>query len=165
MTETFLTKLFEHNHWANLRIIAACSALTDEQLDAAPQAGSSWSIRHTLTHIVEAQRGYLSLLTLPPEARRAAPLAFAELRESAARSGEGLLALARDETRRTFEPRLRTTDGYLVEPWVVMVQIINHASEHRRQICGMLRAIGAPAPDLDGWTFAESVGALVRIAK
>jgi uncharacterized damage-inducible protein DinB len=117
-----------------------------------------------LTHIVEAQRGYLSLLTLPPEARRGAPLAFAELRESANRSGEGLLALTLDETRRHSEPRLRTTDGYLVEPWVVMVQIINHASEHRRQICGMLRALGAAAPDLDGWTYGESLRALVPIS-
>jgi uncharacterized damage-inducible protein DinB len=27
MTEDFLVKLFEHNNWANLQIIQACSAL------------------------------------------------------------------------------------------------------------------------------------------
>ncbi len=36
MTENFLVKLFEHNHWANLQIIQACSVLSDEQLDANP---------------------------------------------------------------------------------------------------------------------------------
>ncbi len=29
MTENFLVKLFEHNNWANLQIIQACSALRD----------------------------------------------------------------------------------------------------------------------------------------
>lgn len=162
--ENTLAKLFEHNNWANLQIITACSALTDEQLDATPHPGGTWSIRHALSHIVESQQGYLSLLTLPPEARHSAPLSFAELRDSASRSGEGLLALARDETSQHFETRLRTTDGYLVERWVVMVQSINHATDHRRQIRGMLRALGVDPPDLDGWAFGEVAGALVPVS-
>ena len=36
MTENILGRLFEHNNWANLQIIQACSALSDEQLDAEP---------------------------------------------------------------------------------------------------------------------------------
>ena len=32
MTDNFLFKLFEHNNWANLQIIQACSSLSDEQL-------------------------------------------------------------------------------------------------------------------------------------
>ena len=59
--------------------------------------------------------------------------------------------------------RLRTTDGYFVETWVVMVQAINHATEHRRQIGSMLRALGVTPPNLDGWTYAEATGALVRM--
>jgi len=34
----FLVRLFEHNNWANLQILQACSALSDEQLDAEPQS-------------------------------------------------------------------------------------------------------------------------------
>lgn len=30
MTENLLVKLFEHNNWANLKIIEACYALGDE---------------------------------------------------------------------------------------------------------------------------------------
>ena len=163
MTENGLARLFEHNNWANDQIIKACSALSGEKLDAKPQPTTTWSIRFTLSHLVESQQGYLSLLTLPPEARRHVALSFAEWEESARKSGEKLLALARDETGEDLETRVRTTDGYMVEPWVVMVQAINHATEHRRQISGMLRALGETPPVLDGWSFGEATSALVPI--
>src|SRR6266516_3699867 len=107
MTENIFVKLFEHNNWANLQIIQACSALSDEQLDAEPQSATKGSIRSTLSHFVTAQRGYLALLTLPVEERPNTPLAFAEMQESAAISGEGLLALVRDE-RNFPKDRLQT---------------------------------------------------------
>ena len=164
MTETILVKLFDHNNWANREIIEACSALSDEQLDAEPQSATKGSIRRTLVHLVASQQGYLSLLTLPVEARRDAPPAFAELQQAASISGEGLLALARDEPRNHLNTQLRTTDGYLVEPWVVMVQVINHATEHREQISSMLSALGVTPPDLDGWSYGEATQALIPIA-
>src|SRR5688572_359972 len=142
MTEKFLEKLFEHNNWANLQIIQACSALSDEQLDAEPQSATQGSIRSTLSHLVSAQQGYLSLLTLPVEERHDVPPTFAELQESARISGESLLTLARDESSKPLKTQLRTTDGYFVEPWVVMVQVINHATEHREQIKSMLSSLG-----------------------
>jgi uncharacterized damage-inducible protein DinB len=167
MTENILVKLFEHNNWANLRIIQACSALSDEQLDAEPQTATKGSIRLTLTHLVSSQRGYLALLTLPLETRRIAapPLAFAELQESARVSGEKLLALARDESNQLPKAQLRTTDGYFVEPWVVMVQIINHATEHREQIKSMLSSLRVTPPDIDGWDYADVTKAMIPIAK
>src|SRR5208337_5204781 len=114
MNENFLTKLFEHNNWANSQIIQACSTLSDEQLDTEPQSATQGSIRSTLLHLVSSQRGYLSLLTLPVEARPNIPLAFAELQESARMSGEGLLALARDETSMSLTTQLQTRDGFFV---------------------------------------------------
>jgi uncharacterized damage-inducible protein DinB len=159
--ETMLAKLIEHNNWANLQMIEMCLSLTDEQLDATPLPTSAWSIRHTLTHLVEAQQGYLSLLTLPPEMRQRTSLSLGELRGSAERSGEGLLTLVYDETSRHLDTRLQTTDGYLVEPWVVIVQVINRATEHRRQLSRMLRILGIMPPDLDGWSFGEVTNALV----
>ena len=49
MTENFLVKLFERNNWANLQIIQACSALSNEQRDAEPQSATKGSIRLTLS--------------------------------------------------------------------------------------------------------------------
>ena len=165
MNENFLGKLFEHNNWANLQIIQACSALSDEQLDAEPQSVTKGSIRRTLVHLVSSQNGYLRTLTLPLEERPdAVTVAFAELQESASKSGEGLLALARGE-QKPLKSQLQTRDGYLVEPWVLMVQIINHATEHREQIKSMLSALGVTPPNIDGWDYGEATKALVPIPK
>jgi uncharacterized damage-inducible protein DinB len=46
-----------------------------------------------------------------------------------------------------------------------MVQIINHATEHREQIKSMLTAMGITPPSIDGWDYGEVTNALVPIAK
>lgn len=163
MTDRLLEKLFEHNNWANQQILRACAGLSDEQLDAEPGSATVGSIRAALFHLVLAQQGYLLLLTLPLEGRRERVPAppFAELPQVAARSGEALLALARDASSLPVKGRVQTTNGYFAEPWVVMVQIINHATEHREQIKSMLSALGATPPDIDGWVFGEATNALV----
>ncbi len=99
MSENFLVKLFEHNNWANNQIIEACYALSDEQLDAEPQSVTRGSIRRTLLHLVHSQQGYLLLLTMPVDQRQNAEPTFAELGESARKSGEGLLAVAKGEQK------------------------------------------------------------------
>ena len=164
MNDNFLVKLFEHNNWANLQIIQACSSLSDDQLDSEPRSVTKGSIRNTLLHLVNSQRGYLALLTLPVEARPNTPLAFAELQEAAINSGEGLLALARDEAIKPIKTQLRTRDGYFAEPWVVMVQVINHATEHREQIKSMLNSLGITPPDIDSWTYGEFTNAVKSIS-
>ena len=164
MAENILVKLFDHNNWANEKMIQACSALSDEQLDAEPQSATQGSICSTLSHLVSAQRGYLALLTLPVEERPTTPLAYAELQESARISGEGLLALVRDDPNFPKD-RLQTRDKYYVEPWVVMVQIVNHATEHREQINSMMSTLGLTPPDLDGWSYGEATNALIPISK
>ena len=163
MSDTFLVKLFEHNNWANQKIIEACYALSDEQLDTEPHSVTKGNIRETLSHLVTSQRGYLALLTLPLEERPTFPMEFAELKESAQMSGEGLLALA-DGDQKPSEARLKTRDGFYTEPWVVMLQVINHATEHREQIKSMLSALGVNPPDIDGWDYGEFTQALVPIA-
>jgi uncharacterized damage-inducible protein DinB len=164
MAEIFLVKLFEHNNWANQQIIRTCFALSDEQLDAEPRSATKGSIRLTLSHLVTAQQNYLSLLTLPIEARRDLRPTFAELQEAAAVSGEGLLALVRGGSSKTLETKLQTKNGYYMEPWVVMVQVINHATEHREQINSMLTALGVTPPDLDGWSYGEATHSLIPMS-
>jgi uncharacterized damage-inducible protein DinB len=161
MTGHMLEKLFEHNNWANDKIIQACSALSDEQLDAEPQSATKGSIRSTLLHLASSQRGYLRLLTLPVEERREPwpPLPFAELQNVVSASGEALLSLARDEASLSMMGRREETDGWFVEPWVLMVQIINHATEHREQIKSMLTSLGVTPPGIDGWDYGDFAGA------
>ena len=163
MSDNILAKLFEHNNWANQKIIQTCYDLSDQQLDAQPQSITKGNIRETLMHLVNSQRGYYALLTLPVDERPTAPLTFGELLESAQLSGDGLLALARGE-RAALDSRLTTRDGYYAAPWVVMLQAINHATEHREQIKSMLSALDVTPPEIDGWDYAIAVDALVRIS-
>ncbi len=166
MAENFLEKLFEHNNWANLQIIQACLVLNDEQLDAEPHSATKGSIRSTLLHLVTSQQGYLRILTVPLEDRlEPVPTPpFMELQKSASDSGQRLLALARDVSS-IPQVQLQTRDDYLVEPWVLLVQIINHATEHREQIKSMLSALGITPPEIDGWNFGEFKNALTPISK
>lgn len=164
MSENILAKLFEHNNWANQKILQVCYDLSDQQLDAQPQSMTKGNIRETLLHLFNSQRGYLALLTLPVDQRPTTPLTFAELTEAARLSGEELLALAKGEGA-TLDSRLTTRDNYYTEPWVVMLQVINHATEHREQIKSMLSALGVTPPDIDGWDYGLVTGALVPIAK
>ena len=163
MSESALVKIFEHNNWANIQMIQACSTLSDEQLDAEPHSATKGTIRQTLLHLVASQRGYLGLLTLPVEERKRIPLDFTDLKEVAQSSGETLLALVKDEENKIPKTRLQTTDGYDVEPWVVLLQIINHATEHREQLNSILTSLGAKPLDLDGWSYGEATNALVPI--
>jgi uncharacterized damage-inducible protein DinB len=165
MAENILVRLYAHNNWANRQIIQACSTLSDEQLDAEPRSVTKGSIRRTLWHLVDSQQHYVSLLTgVEPRFHWKASPAFAELQQAAAITGDRLLAMAKDESGKSMEARLQTKDGYLVEPWVVMVQVINHAGEHREQISSMLSALGVTPPDLDGWTYGEAANALAPMS-
>jgi uncharacterized damage-inducible protein DinB len=174
MNENYLVRLFEFNNWANHQIIEVCRKLSDEQLDAPPTSATYGSIRKTLVHLVAAQQRYLQHLTLPLEVRRKhVSLDFADegiadstneafILEGVANStGEAFLGLARGETNLFQSTQIPTPDGYVVEPWVLMVQVINHGDEHREQIKSMLTALGITPPEIDGWHYGESVGALV----
>ena len=167
MTANILARLFEHNHWANLQLIQACSTLSDEQLDAEPQSATKGCIRLTLWHLLDTQQAYLSQLTkltnMEPRFNWEAPTNFAELLESAKFSGEGLLALARDETSKSLTTKIQD-DGYSIEPWVVMVAALSHASEHREQINSMLSALGVTPPRLDGGAYGMVAKAVIPIS-
>jgi len=38
---------------------------------------------------------------------------------------------------------------------VILLQIINHATEHREQIKGMLTSLEMAPPEIDGWSYGE----------
>ena len=162
MNENYLEKLIEHNNWANLRIIETCFALSDEQLDATPQSVIKGSIRITLSHLVSSQRNYLSILTLPLDERKRISLQFDELEDEAKKSGEALVALAQDPP--LIRDSLKTYDRHYVEPSIVFIQIINHAAEHREQICSMLNDLGVTPPTLDGWEYGFATNTLIKMA-
>ncbi|MEO8607622.1 MAG: DinB family protein [Chloroflexota bacterium] len=164
MNENYLARIFEQNNWANQEIIEVCLTLTDEQLDAVPTSATYGTIRETLLHLIASQKGYLRTLFLPLEVRRdPVTLTLEEVQESATESGQAFLAIARDPSSIDGMTKLRTWDDYIVEPWVLMVQIINHGTEHREQIKSMLTAMGITPPQIDGWYYGEATGTVFKI--
>ena len=162
MTRGALGRIVEHNNWANAALIRACASLTDEQLEATPRSPRERTIRQVLTHLVEAQAGYASMLS--PEWRLSAHLgsSLKDLARAAGDSGKGLQAVADGEVAVLWESDMPTSDGYVVKPWTVFVQAINHGAEHRRQVCSILRALGVEPPRLDGWGFGEATGGVIQ---
>lgn len=159
-----LEEIFRQNVWANGRLIEVCAALTDEQLDSAPAGGTYGSIRSTLMHLVGAQDRYVDLMSgiEPRESVEEKDFpGWEELKGHAEKSGEELVSIAAtknpgDSLRRPFGPQELEMDAS-----VVLVQAINHATEHRTQIKTILTELGIVPPELDGWTYGAFNG-LVR---
>ena len=162
MTENVLVRLIEHNNWANLQVFNACETLTEGQLDFQPQAAVCGTIRETLQHLVLSQEDYASMLTTfahPPE-RESMP-ALSELREVVIQSGGTLVSLVQDISNKSLQSQIHVSDGYKVEPWVFIVQVINHATEHREQIKSIMSALGIEPPRIDGWMYGRQKNALI----
>jgi len=85
------------------------------------------------------------------------------LLESARISAEGLLVLARDETSKSLTTIIQN-DGYSIEPWVVMVAAITHATEHRVQIKRVLSALGVAPPRLNGGAYGGFANAIIPLS-
>lgn len=161
MSENILVQLIEHNNWANLQILDACAALQEEQLDFQPQSAVRGTIRETLQHLVLSQEDYASMLITfdhPPE--REITLTFSELREVITISGKELVALVKSSSNGLLESQIQLSDGYRVEPWVFIVQVINHATEHREQIKSIMTALEIEPPRIDGWMYGRQQNAL-----
>lgn len=107
-----------------------------------------------------AQEGYASdLLGTASRFDWEGRLDFDGLRESARVSGGELLLLVE---ARSFPQSTNRKEGYAFKPWLVMVQVINHATEHREQIKSMLGSPGLEPPRTDGWGYGPVSGALIK---
>jgi uncharacterized damage-inducible protein DinB len=157
-----LRELFRHNRWANLQIIEHCSALPDEVLDH-EMVGAYGSPRATLLHLISAEGGYVGLLdheySREVSEGEGFP-GFEALSEEAERSGEALEELA--GVLHPDDTWTSVSDGkhWESESLLVLIQAINHGTEHREQIKASLSQSGLTAPELDGWNYGIEQGLL-----
>jgi uncharacterized damage-inducible protein DinB len=120
------------------------------------------SIRAMLRHLATSQEDYLWMLTRfdhPPE--RGPELTLAELQDVLVQSGGELVAIAQGVSADRLPVRIHLSDGYTVEPWVIITQVINHATEHREQIKSVLTSLGLEPPRMDGWVYGRQQEALI----
>jgi uncharacterized damage-inducible protein DinB len=156
-----LIDAFRHNAWATRLVLDACRGLTDEQLNATIP-GVYGSIIDTLRHIVRSEAGYCARLRGDePSWDRRAENDAPDLDELARRNDEN------EERWLGFLETPFDAERLFVIPWhdgidrdvpagVFLVQALHHANEHRTQVCTMLTTLGAEAPALGVWEFAEA---------
>lgn len=148
---TTLAAMFEHNRWANERLLEACRGLAEEQL-ATSVAGTYGALGETLAHIASGEVFYTQLLTRwKPSTTWQQDDPYPgvdELLEVVRETGSRLLAAAEampgDET-------IERDPGELIPSRVILVQAINHATEHRAHATTILTQLGITPPALDGW--------------
>lgn len=168
-----ITDLYRQNEWANLRLIDACRSLTDAQLDASAP-GAFGSIRETLMHLVGAEAGNVRRLGTAParEIRsRGAVWPGSDALDAVVRSSaDGLIERARTVGGSVVAVEEAPGRRFEIEANVLLVQVINHSTEHRSQVCTILTSLGAmPSTDdpgqtiVDAWAWSDALGLARRV--
>lgn len=157
-----LTTLFHHNTWANLRLLDFCAALSDEQLKATA-AGAYGSIRATLAHMIGAEIDYVTRVTgeTPPAWLSGDEYpGFEVLKDTARRAGEELTRLAVAARADSVVRETNLQQGISVEYPLgsLLMQAINHSTEHRQQVSAIITQLGIEPPGMDGWAYMEETG-------
>ncbi|MCK9486328.1 MAG: hypothetical protein M0R73_06455 [Dehalococcoidia bacterium] len=155
---SLIDDLYRQNEWATLRLLETCRTLTPEQLEASAE-GTYGSIRRTLLHIVGGEPSYITRIGGRYEgpAIRYEPFpGFDALAEATRHAADGFIDRAQAALDQSWT--FTTPEGETIDAEVVLVQALNHAAEHRAQICTILTTLGLEPPALDGWTWAVETG-------
>lgn len=147
-----LAAIFEHNAWANERLLEACRGLTTEQL-ATGVDGTYGGLGETLSHLVSGETFYVELLTgwqAPEPWHRGEPFQGIDaLLERSRTTGARLIRAA---SSLSADQPIERDPGELIPASVILVQAINHATEHRTHGTTILTQLGIEPPQIDGWT-------------
>ncbi len=157
-----LRTLFAHNTWANLKLLEFCESLSEEQFVTAA-VGTYGPIVATLCHVVMSEVSYVQRVNgkQPPVTLVPGEFpGFAALKQAAQWSGDELLQLAQQTRAENLVEEhsddFKTTVKYPLAS--LMIQAINHATEHRQQVSTIITQLGVEPPDMTGWVYMEEKG-------
>jgi len=153
-----LPDFFKYNLWANLRLLDVCEQLSDAHLDATIN-GTFGSVRETLMHLFSSEEGYVRSFTgttpTPPLKELSTFPGFDELRQRAEGSGKELITIAE---QRDLSQIFHLDGGtYDAPAFIVVIQAINHAIDHRSQIATLLSQQDIEPPELDSWAYNDAM--------
>ena len=151
-----LRHAFDHHLWATDRLLRACSSFTPEQL-ALTAPGTYGSIIATLTHLVSADRSYLSGLKGTGRLPALENAGIEPLVEHLAEARKGWASYL--ESKPDFEAMITRRDGQ-VPAWVIAAQAIHHGNDHRTHVGTVMLAHEIEVQHLDAWDYARSEGFL-----
>jgi len=147
-----LRTYFAYGDWANARVLAEASNLTDVQLDRPFEIGQA-TLRKTMVHIHDAEAWWLENWTKGPGRlfpKGDDPISIGLLgslfQETAAHRDS---LLGNSDPKRTVQATPRPNVVRVFPLGVTMLQLCHHGTHHRAQALNMLRHVGAKVPVMD----------------
>ena len=167
MAVDLAVEFLRHNTMMNGRLLDACRELSPEQLDATV-AGTYGTIAATLVHIANAQIGYAArfLDTDRPDPLSEDPFPGYEALEERFALGNQRLeeAAARHTTDHEVQVRGDDPEGTWTMPAaLLLLQAVNHGTEHRSQVATILTQLESAPPSMDGWTYFFDAGHMTGV--
>lgn len=157
--------LFRHNLWANLQLLDVCADIGEELLDAAAP-GTYGRVSDTLVHLFAAEQRYTEMLGGEPfsaKVHESSGFPGVELlRQSAQESGQRLIAIAESMAFNEFLTVVTQDETFELPGAMLLLQAINHATEHRNHIVSILSQSGVELPDMDGWSYEDELRAYLQ---
>ncbi len=164
MTIQEIQKLFAYNAWATNRMFEALARIpeTDYKRNLKSSHGS---LHGTATHLVAAEKIWLSRLVKKPETALMTEQEAPSLQvlkktweDIAARTARFVSKLDDNSLESSLE--YVTTEGQKFTNSLVQIlqHVINHSSYHRGQVASMMRQVGAEPVNTDLITFFRHVG-------
>jgi uncharacterized damage-inducible protein DinB len=165
MPTPLLADAFGHHVWATIRVLDACAALDDAQLQTTVP-GTYGSIIDTLRHIVGGDVFYLDVLRGgDPERFDKAASDISMLRAvMEAHSALWLQLIAGDLDPTTVVVEYEDSGYQTHAPLGIRLsQALYHGSDHRSQVCTALTSLGIEPPGIEVWDYAALDGRLFTI--
>jgi uncharacterized damage-inducible protein DinB len=155
MTVTDLQRRFDYGYWANRKLFAVISTLSDQEF-VRDVAGSYGSIRNTLVHTMSAEWGWIDRAGGPPRGPALKgddyPTASSVAAQWATVEGyvrEFLGTLRDEDLSREIEFSLPQTGKRTMRLGEALEHAANHGVHHRGQVALLLRALGHAPGNVD----------------
>jgi uncharacterized damage-inducible protein DinB len=153
----------DYTAWASTRLVAAASGLTPEELTR-DFGTADHSVLGTLVHVYAADRIWLSRIRGNPPARFIDPekdMRLDVLQNDWPKLLDEWGSWAAGLTGESAATRLSYKDmkgnAYETPVWQIILHVVNHATHHRGQVSGFLRAMGHTPPPLDLMAYYRSL--------
>ena len=158
MTSEILRLQLSYTTWASQRLVKAAAELTPEDLRR-DFGTADKSVLGTLVHVKAADRIWLArVLGEPPAAfttEEDFQLAALENLWPPVQNGWSKWSVSVDDDQVRNILRYKDTKGreWTQPLWQIVLHVVNHATHHRGQVSGFLRAMGVRPPSLDLTTY------------
>lgn len=158
--QEYFQKLARYNHWANERLYAACSELSNEEYMKKRPAFFD-SIHGTLNHLLVVDRLWIGRVLNQPSGitslNQILFADFAELKQARQNEDEkimhvidGLNAESLFDT--VYYHTMNGKENSMQLMWLLS-HLFNHQTHHRGQVHGLLSQTNVPPPSLDIYYF------------